>query len=119
MSNKYAYTWYKRGTQVFEMLFGLQLPTGVTLTGTPTVKIEQGNDADGWTDRTSEVTIPAGNIAIVDDAENGNTDGAVQWRVNSTATAEPEAATNYRFIVTVSRSDGVQEVGERRLRIKE
>lgn len=117
MANKYAYTWYKRGTQVFEMLFGLQLPAGVTLTGTPTVEVEQGSDAAGWTDRTSEVTVSS--VSIVDDAENGNTDGAVQWRLTTTENAEPEAATNYRFIVTVDRSDGVQEVGERRLRIKE
>jgi hypothetical protein len=116
--------WDKEGTQTFKVDFADNLLSGVTLTGAPTVKLQQktSENPETWADRSTEITVSA--ITVVDGTASekpGYSDGtssAVQFRIAAEAGAEPETGYDYRLLIEATRSDGTEEVSKTLLWIR-
>jgi len=119
-----ALEWDKEGTAVRAVRAHLELPSGVTLTGTPVVRIDKltrGSEPEDWVDATSDFTI-SGQIvvnAIADDGTtNLGTSQAVQFQITADPGTEPDETDaptpgdEYRVVITATRSDAAQWVGK-------
>lgn len=94
--------WDKEGTEVFKIDFSRELDTGVTLTGTPTVTLQQktSDNPEAWSSRAGEITVA--NVAIVDGEA---TSTAVSFTLAQDVDAEPETGRDYRLLTVADRSD--------------
>ncbi len=113
-----ALEWDKEGTAIRQVRGNLELPTGVELEGTPTVRIDKltrGSEPEDWVDATSDFTITG--IIIVDAvADNGTTvvgtNQAVQFQITADTGTEPDETDDptpgdeYRVVIVADRDDG-------------
>ena len=119
-----ALEWDKEGAAVRAVRAHLELPSGVTLTGSPTVRIDRltlGSEPENWTDVTSDFTISGIIIvnAVADDGTtNLGTDQAVQFQIDADPGTEPDETDpptpgdEYRVVIVATRSDGGEWVGK-------
>ncbi len=119
-----ALEWDKEGTSVFAVRGHLELPSGVTLTGTPTVRIDKltrGSEPEDWVDASADFTITAITVvnAVADDGStNLGTSQAVQFQVTADTGTEPDETdaptpgSEYRVVITATRSDSGEWVGK-------
>ncbi|HWA30023.1 MAG TPA: hypothetical protein VG867_02940 [Rhizomicrobium sp.] len=84
------------GVQVQDLTWDFELPSGVTLTGTPVVTVTADNDDDPQ----SHVQSIAIGTAAYKDGRTGQADAAIIARVG------PVDAAVYTFTVSCARSDG-------------
>lgn len=114
-----ALEWDKEGDGTRQVRASDELPTGVTLTGTPTVRIDRltvGSEPQDWQNVTTLFTITGAQVVDAV-ADNGTTvlgtNQAVQFTIGADPdtqpdeTDEPVPGDNYRVVVICSRSDGV------------
>lgn len=102
----------------------LELPSGVTLTGTPTVRIDRltvGSEPEDWTDVTSFFSISGILVvdAIADDeVTNLGTDQAVEFQIDKDTGTEPDETDEpipgeeYRVVIVAARSDAGEWTGK-------
>ena len=119
-----ALEWDKEGIAVRTVRASNELPTGVTLTGLPTVRIDRltlGSEPENWTDVTSDFTISAITVvnSIADDGvTNLGTSQAVEFQIAADPgtepdeTDEPTPGDEYRVVITATRSDAGEWVGK-------
>lgn len=119
-----ALEWDKEGIAVRTVRASNELPAGVELTGTPTVRIDRltrGSEPENWTDVTSNFTISAITVvnSIADDGStNLGTNQAVQFQIAADPgiepdeTDEPTPGEEYRVVITASRDDSAEWVGK-------
>ena len=119
-----ALEWDKEGNAVRQVRAHLELPSGVTLTGTPTVRIDKltrGSEPEDWVDATSDFTISGITVvdAIADDGStNLGTSQAVQFQIDADPGTEPDETDaptpgdEYRVVITATRSDAGEWVGK-------
>ena len=119
-----ALEWDKEGIAVRTVRGSDELPSGVTLTGNPTVRIDRltvGSEPENWTDVTSDFTISAITIvnSVADDESTVlGTSQAVQFTIAADPgtepdeTDEPTPGEEYRVVITATRSDAGQWVGK-------
>ena len=119
-----ALEWDKEGDGVRTVRGHKELESGVTLTGTPTVRIDKltrGSEPEDWVDVTSDFTISG--IVVVDSiADNGSTNlgtsQAVQFQIDADPDTEPDETDDpvpgaeYRVVITATRSDAGEWVGK-------
>ena len=114
----------KEGIAVRTVRASNELPSGVELTGTPTVRIDRlvlGSEPENWEDVTSSFGISAITVvnAIADDGStNLGTNQAVQFQVAADTgtepdeTDEPTPGDEYRVVIVASRDTGGEWVGK-------
>ncbi len=119
-----ALEWDKEGIAVRAVRAHLELPTGVTLSGTPTVRIDKltrGSEPEDWVDATADFTITAITVidAVADDGSTTlGTSQAVQFQVTADTGTEPDETdaptpgSEYRVVITATRSDAGEWVGK-------
>ncbi len=119
-----ALEWDKEADAVRTVRGNLELPSGVTLTGTPTVRIDRltlGSEPADWVDRTSDFTISGILVvnAVADDGvTNLGTNQAVQFQIDADPgvepdeTDEPTPGDEYRVVIVATRSDAGEWVGK-------
>lgn len=119
-----ALEWDKEGIAVRQVRAHLELPSGVTLTGTPTVRIDKltrGSEPEDWVDATSDFTISGIVVvnAIADDGStNLGTSQAVQFQIAADPGVEPDETDaptpgdEYRVVIVATRSDAGQWTGK-------
>ena len=119
-----ALEWDKEGTAVRQVRAHLELPAGVELTGTPTVRIDKltlGSEPEDWVDASSDFTI--GSIIVVnavadDESTNLGTNQAVQFQLTADPgtepdeTDEPTPGDEYRVVIVADRDDAGQWTGK-------
>ncbi len=119
-----ALEWDKEADAVRTVRGNLELPTGVTLTGTPTVRIDRltlGSEPQDWTAVTADFTI-SGILIVNAIADNGVTNlgtlQAVQFQIDEDPgtepdeTDEPTPGDEYRVVIVATRSDAGEWVGK-------
>ncbi len=119
-----ALEWDKEGDGVRQVRAHLELPSGVTLTGAPTVRIDKltrGSEPEDWVDVTSTFTI-SGIVIVNAVADNGTTNlgtsQAVQFQIDEDLGIEPDETDaptpgdEYRVVITATRSDAGEWVGK-------
>ncbi|MDK1102513.1 MAG: hypothetical protein QGD93_02650 [Actinomycetota bacterium] len=119
-----ALEWDKEGIAVRVVRAHLELPSGVTLTGTPTVRIDKltlGSEPEDWVDATSDFTI-SGIVVVNSVADDGSTNlgtsQAVQFQIDADPDTEPDETDaptpgdEYRVVITATRSDAGEWVGK-------
>lgn len=117
--------WDKEGDGVRQIRASDELPSGVALTGTPTVRVEKRHTADGVLpeDWQRETSVTVSSVSIVDAVDDDGstvlgTNQAVQFQLNAdTATMpdetdDPIPGTNYRVVVIADRDDTGDWVGK-------
>ncbi len=117
--------WDKEGIALLTVRASDELPAGVKLEGTPTVRIDKltrGSEPEDWVDATSDFSISG--IAIVnsiadDESTNLGTNQAVEFLVAADTgtepdeTDEPTPGDEYRVVITADRDDDtLQWVGK-------
>ena len=117
--------WDKEGDALLTVRASDELPAGVILEGTPTVRIDKltrGSEPEDWVDATSDFSISG--IAIEDsiaddESTNLGTDQAVEFLVAADTGTEPDETDaptpgdEYRVVITADRDDGtLQWVGK-------
>jgi hypothetical protein len=119
-----ALEWDKEGIAVRTVRAHLELPTGVELTGTPTVRIDKltvGSEPEDWVDVTSDFGISAITVvnAVADDGStNLGTNQAVQFQFAADSGTEPDETDDptpgdeYRVVITATRDSGGEWVGK-------
>ncbi len=119
-----ALEWDKEGIAVRQVRAHLELPTGVTLTGTPTVRIDKltrGSEPEDWVDATSDFTISGKTVvdAVADDGSTVlGTDQAVQFQLAADTGTEPDETDaptpgdEYRVVIVATRSDAGEWTGK-------
>ena len=120
-----ALEWDKEGIAVRTVRASDELPDGVALEGTPTVRIDKltrGSEPEDWVDATADFTISG--ITIVnsvadDETTNLGTNQAVQFQIAADPGTEPDETDaptpgdEYRVVITADRDDGtLQWVGK-------
>ncbi len=119
-----ALEWDKEGIAVRQVRAHLELPAGVTLTGTPTVRIDKltrGSEPEDWVDASSDFTITGILVvnAIADDGStNLGTSQAVQFQIAADTGTEPDETDaptpgdEYRVVIIATRSDAGEWTGK-------
>ena len=120
-----ALEWDKEGIAVRTVRASDELPDGVGLEGTPTVRIDKltrGSEPKDWVDVTEDFSISGITIvnAIADDeTTNLGTSQAVQFQIAADTddlpdeTDDPTPGDEYRVVITADRDDGtLQWVGK-------
>ena len=114
----------KEGIAVRTVRASNELPAGVELTGTPTVRIDRlvlGSEPENWEDVTSSFGISAITVvnSIADDGStNLGTNQAVQFQVAADTgtepdeTDEPTPGGEYRVVIIAARDTGGEWVGK-------
>lgn len=119
-----ALEWDKEGIAVRTVRASNELPDGVELTGTPTVRIDKltrGSEPEDWVDASSDFTISE--IVVVnsiadDGTTNLGTNQAVQFQIAADPGTEPDETDDptpgdeYRVVITATRDSGGQWVGK-------
>lgn len=117
--------WDKEGDGIRQVRAHLELPTGVELTGTPTVRVEKLHSAVGakpedWRRETSVTVSGVTIVNAVDDdgSTNLGTNQAVQFQLDADSatlpdeTDDPIPGTNYRVVVIADRDDAGDWIGK-------
>ena len=119
-----ALEWDKEGIAVRAVRASNELPSGVELTGTPTVRIDKltrGSEPEDWVDATTDFTISEITVvnSVADDGTtNLGTNQAVQFKIAADAGTEPDETDDptpgdeYRVVITATRDTGGQWVGK-------
>ena len=116
-----ALEWDKEGIALLTVRASNELPSGVALEGTPTVRIDKltrGSEPEYWVDASSDFGISA--IAIVDSIADDEsttlgTNQAVEFLVAADPGTEPDETDDptpgdeYRVVVTAERDDGDEQ----------
>lgn len=120
MARSKAWEWNKAGDFDGHASFHAELPLGVTLSApTPTLEQRTATSPETWVDRTSEVSISATIVNVLDSngvEVAGGTDRGVRVVVVQDAdpqpdvTDEPEPGDHYRVTIVVTRSDSARPI---------
>ena len=128
MARQKVLEYHKEGDLIYQVRFHDELPSAVTLTGTPTVAVQKlvaGSDPEDWAAATG-VTVSGITIvnAIDDDGStNLGTDQAVQFQIDADPQTQPDETddpipgTNYRVSIKADRSDAGDVVAKVPLRV--
>ena len=113
-----ALEWDKEGTGIRQIRGNLELPSGVALSGTPTVRIDKltrGSEPEDWVDASSDFTI-TGIVIVNAVADNGTTilgvNQAVQFQITADSDTQPDETDpptpgdEYRVVAVADRDDG-------------
>ena len=116
---RYTAIWRPEAREPFQVNFGLDLPTGVTLTSA-TIWLEErtATDPETWSDISSSVTI--GTPAIVNHTTKGTeyTLAAVNWTAGREEDGDPVPGGVFRWKVRAVGTDGLDYPARIRVEIE-
>lgn len=123
MARRRRLEWDKEGDGVRQVRASDELPTGVALTGTPTVQVQKLTPGTSPEDWNAAAGIAVSGITIVNAVDDDGTtllgtNQAVQFQLDADPDAQPDETDNpipgdnYRVVVKADRDDAGDWVGK-------